>query len=65
MNPSTTVQNMLANKRIVVPAYQRAYSWETPNPTSTRTTQTEEHQHSPLQGCVRQEVGFAKQQERR
>lgn len=41
MNPSTTVQNMLANKRIVVPAYQRAYSWETPNPTSTRTTQTD------------------------
>ena len=41
MNPSSTIQKMLANKRIVVPAYQRAYSWETPNANSTRTTQTD------------------------
>lgn len=41
MESSTTIQKMMANKRIVVPAYQRAYSWETPTETSTRTTQTD------------------------
>ena len=41
MQPSTTLQKMMANKRIVVPAYQRAYSWETPTPASTRVTQTD------------------------
>ena len=41
MTPSTTIQQMMANKRIVVPAYQRAYSWDTPTDTHTRTTQTD------------------------
>lgn len=41
MEPSTTIQKMMANNRIVVPAYQRAYSWETPTDTSSRSTQTD------------------------
>ena len=29
MEPSTTITQMLAGNKIFVPAYQRAYSWET------------------------------------
>lgn len=38
---SSTIRNMLANNRIVVPAYQRAYAWDTPLEGSTRTSQTQ------------------------
>nr|WP_290447290.1 DUF262 domain-containing protein [Pseudomonas sp. 21LCFQ010] len=31
----------MANNRIVVPTYQRAYAWETPTENSNRTTQTD------------------------
>ncbi|WP_244142265.1 DUF262 domain-containing protein [Pseudomonas gozinkensis] len=41
MEASTTIRNMMANNRIVVPAYQRAYAWETPTEGSSRTTQTD------------------------
>ncbi|WP_301840477.1 DUF262 domain-containing HNH endonuclease family protein [Pseudomonas sp. JQ170C] len=41
MKASTTIRNMMANNRIVVPAYQRAYAWETPTEGSNRTTQTD------------------------
>lgn len=41
MEASTTIRNMMANNRIVVPAYQRAYAWETPTEGSRRTTQTD------------------------
>lgn len=41
MEASTTIRNMMANNRIVVPAYQRAYAWETPTEGSSRITQTD------------------------
>ena len=40
MEASTTIRKMMAGNKIVVPTYQRAYSWETPSPKSDRTTQT-------------------------
>ena len=40
MNPSTTIKDMMGYK-IVVPAYQRAYSWDTPEEGSNRNTQTD------------------------
>lgn len=41
MEASSTIHNMLANNRIVVPTYQRAYAWDTPVEGSTRTSQTQ------------------------
>jgi len=38
---SSTIRHMLANNRIVVPAYQRAYAWDTPAEGSTRASQTQ------------------------
>jgi len=40
MEPSTTVNNMLAGNKIFVPAYQRAYSWETPSDDKNKNTKT-------------------------
>ncbi len=41
METSTTVKKMMAGNKIVVPAYQRAYSWDTPIEKSDRKTQTD------------------------
>ncbi len=41
MEPSTTIQKMIAGNQISVPSYQRAYSWETPSPLSSRKTHTD------------------------
>ncbi len=41
MEASTTIRKMIAGNRIVVPAYQRAYSWETPSAGSKRKTHTD------------------------
>lgn len=41
MEASTTIRKMMAGNKIVVPAYQRAYSWDTPIEKSDRNTQTE------------------------
>ncbi|MFO2427454.1 DUF262 domain-containing protein [Pseudomonas aeruginosa] len=41
MEASSTIRHMLANNRIVVPAYQRAYAWDTPVEGSTRASQTQ------------------------
>ena len=41
MEASTTISKMLAGNKIVVPAYQRAYSWDTPLEKSDRNTQTD------------------------
>ncbi|NEX22289.1 DUF262 domain-containing protein [Thiorhodococcus mannitoliphagus] len=41
MEASTTIRKMMAGNKIVVPAYQRAYSWETPIEKSDRKTQTD------------------------
>ena len=42
MEASTTVRKMItAGNRIVVPSYQRAYSWETPTEKTDRNTQTD------------------------
>jgi len=40
MEASTTIRKMMAGNKIVVPTYQRAYSWDTPFPKSDRNTQT-------------------------
>ncbi len=40
MEASTTIRAMMAGNKIVVPAYQRAYSWDTPFQKSDRNTQT-------------------------
>jgi Protein of unknown function DUF262/Protein of unknown function (DUF1524) len=40
MEASTTIRKMIAGNKIVVPTYQRAYSWDTPFPKSDRNTQT-------------------------
>ena len=40
MEASTTIRKMMAGNKIVVPAYQRAYSWDTPEK-SDRNTQTD------------------------
>lgn len=41
MEASTTIRKMMAGNKIVVPAYQRAYSWDTPMDKSDRNTQTD------------------------
>lgn len=41
MEPSTTIRKMMAGNKIIVPAYQRAYSWDTPIEKSDRNTQTD------------------------
>lgn len=41
MEASTTIRKMMAGNKIVVPAYQRAYSWDTPAEVSDRNTQTD------------------------
>lgn len=41
MEASTTIRNMMVGNKIVVPAYQRAYSWDTPIEKSDRNTQTD------------------------
>lgn len=41
MEASTTIQRMINGSKIFVPAYQRAYSWETPREQSNRRTHTD------------------------
>lgn len=41
MEASSTIRKMMAGNKIVVPAYQRAYSWDTPIEKSDRNTQTD------------------------
>ncbi len=41
MEASTTIRKMMADNKIGVPAYQRAYSWDTPMEKSDRNTQTD------------------------
>lgn len=41
MESSTTIRKMIAGNKIIVPTYQRAYSWETPKENSSRKTQTD------------------------
>jgi hypothetical protein len=38
---STTIREMMAGNKIVVPSYQRAYSWDTPVEKTDRNTQTD------------------------
>jgi uncharacterized protein with ParB-like and HNH nuclease domain len=40
MEASTTIRAMMAGNKIVVPTYQRAYSWDTPFQKSDRNAQT-------------------------
>ena len=39
MEASTTIRKMMAGNQIVVPSYQRAYSWDTPVEKTDRNTQ--------------------------
>ena len=41
MEAATNMRKMMANNRIVVPAYQRAYSWDTPAGEARQITQTD------------------------
>ena len=41
MEASTTIRKMMAGNKIVVPVYQRAYSWDTPVGKSDKNTQTD------------------------
>ena len=41
MEASTTIRKMMAGNRIIVPSYQRAYSWETPDGSINRNTHTD------------------------
>lgn len=42
MEPSTTIRGMMRGIKLIVPTYQRAYSWDTPgDKSSTRNTQTD------------------------
>jgi len=41
MEPATTIRGMMALNHIFVPAYQRAYSWDTPKTERTRKTQVD------------------------
>ena len=41
MEVSTTIRGMLAGNKIVVPNYQRAYSWETPKEKDDRKRHTD------------------------
>lgn len=41
MKEKSTIREMLQNKEIIVPAYQRAYSWDTPQKGSDKRTQVD------------------------
>ena len=41
MEASTTIRKMMAGNKIKVPAYQRAYSWDTPLEKTNSNTQTD------------------------
>ena len=41
MEPSTTISKMMQGNKIVVPAYQRAYSWDSPGKKIDKNTQTD------------------------
>jgi Protein of unknown function DUF262/Protein of unknown function (DUF1524) len=41
MEASTTIRKMMAGNRIIVPSYQRAYSWETPSGNTNSNTHTD------------------------
>lgn len=41
MEPSTTIKRMMAGNKIVVPSYQRAYSWDTPIEKEHKNTHTD------------------------
>jgi Protein of unknown function DUF262/Protein of unknown function (DUF1524) len=41
MEASTTIRKMMAGNRIIVPSYQRAYSWETPSGNTISNTHTD------------------------
>ncbi len=41
LKKASTIREMLHAKQIFVPAYQRAYSWETPSEDSQRETHTD------------------------
>ncbi|MCA9468706.1 MAG: DUF262 domain-containing protein [Nitrospira sp.] len=41
MEASTTIRKMMKVGKIVVPSYQRAYSWDTPSNETARNTQTD------------------------
>ena len=41
MEASTTIRKMMAGNKIVVPNYQRAYSWDTPRKNEDRNTHTD------------------------
>lgn len=41
MEASTTIRKMMAGNRIIVPSYQRAYSWETPGGNISSNTHTD------------------------
>lgn len=41
MEPSTTVRKMLAGNKVIVPNYQRAYSWDTPQAQRSIKTHTD------------------------
>ena len=41
MNASTTIEEMIDRKKIIVPNYQRAYSWDTPEKNIDRDTHTD------------------------
>ena len=41
MEASTTIRKMMASNEIVVPSYQRAYSWDSPSEGTDRNTQTD------------------------
>jgi len=41
MEAATTIKKMLSGNRVIVPSYQRAYSWETPNGQNNSKTHTD------------------------
>ncbi|MDM8542500.1 DUF262 domain-containing HNH endonuclease family protein [Desulfococcaceae bacterium HSG9] len=41
MEASTTIRKILAGNKIVVPPYQRAYSWDTPSENNVKNTNTD------------------------
>jgi len=41
METSTTIRKMMAGNKFIVPAYQRAYSWDTPEDKLMRNIQTD------------------------
>jgi uncharacterized protein with ParB-like and HNH nuclease domain len=46
MKPSTTISQMMAGNKISVPAYQRAYSWETDKHVNVFLTDLEDYNKS-------------------